>query len=144
MKKVLMLLFLLISVAAYSDTKKYAVGDKFHFVFDFNKSEDFKIKKEYVFDNIKSLNYAFENEKPLNYFNHSTIISILPYESGFIANLSCKDVSTNTLINKTIFLTKGLVFYTYEDTKYYIKPYKCTITEIYPNYFIAERSEIED
>ena len=154
MKKVLMLLllFLLLSVAAFADTKKYAVGDETNFVFDFNKPDDFKLVKEISF-NVSAKNLdKFTSEVPLKYFNHRGYISaIIPHENNFLATIYHN--YSELEYDESIYLTKGLVFYTFEQVISYNSEkerivnytfYKCTITEIYPNYFIAERSEIED
>lgn len=152
MKKVLLLLFLLLSVAAFADTKKYAVGDKWYVVFDFDKPDDFKLVKEISFNAFADNLDKFTSETPLKYFNSRGYISaIIPHENNFIATI--RHQYSNPIYDESIYLTKGLVFYTFETANSYNSKkerivnytfYKCTITEIYPNYFIAERSEIED
>jgi len=145
MKKVLMLLFLLLSVAAFADTKKYAVGDKWYVVFDFDKPDNFKLEKTVT------VNF-YQNEYPesWNFFKkqYYFLKSVLPCDNGYVAEF--KNESDGKGDEKKVFLSKGLVFYTRDlietekkDT-FIVTFYKCTITEIYPNYFIAERSEIED
>lgn len=117
MKKLILILLLLSCGLLYAETRTYHVEDN-------------------VFVN-------FQKEKRALSYSTKTIISILPYEKGYVLKwVSDKDMCTE------YFITNGFTFYThdyvcepYKDSEWCYIFYECKVIDIKPNEFTVDMKE---
>lgn len=120
MKKVLLLLFLLLSVAAFADTKKMTY---------------------YTGMRIKWLSRKPVGEIELKDSYKYTVEAILPYRKGFLIKLNDHSYEADSEHTMEIYAKKGSVFYMEDMSNNKLIAYKCEIIDISENTFTFEFEE---